>query len=57
MTSDGGQQATGGGASPTTVTYVHSCSAGKQSTDFTNNLPRLVRATYQHYGARESESA
>lgn len=57
MTSDAEQQATAAGKSPTTVTYVHSCSAGKQSTDFTNNLPRLVRATYQHYGARGSESA
>ncbi|MGG7104818.1 hypothetical protein [Rhodococcus sp. 24CO] len=57
MTSDAEQQATAAGKSPTTGTYVHSCSAGKQSTEFTNNLPKLMGETYQHYGARGSEPA
>lgn len=57
MTSDVEQQATAAGKSPTTVTYVHSCSAGKQSTEFTNNLPKQMRKTYQHYGAHRPEPA
>ncbi|MFB9783531.1 hypothetical protein [Rhodococcus baikonurensis] len=57
MTSDAEQQATTAGKSPTTGTYVHSCSAGKQSTEFTTNLPKLMRETYQHYGARGPEPA
>lgn len=57
MISDAEQQATGGNSGRSSVTYVHSCSAGKQATDFTNSLPKLMRATYQHYGAHGPESA
>lgn len=67
MTRDAEQQATAAGESPTTGTYMHSCSAGKQSTEFTNYLPKrgspgescpeLMRETYQHYGARGPEPA
>lgn len=55
MTSDAEQQATEAGEPPTTVTYVHSCSAGKQSTVFTNSLPKQMRKTYQHYVAHRLE--
>ena len=57
MISDAEQQATGGDSGRSSVTYVHSCSAGKQATDFTNNLPKLMPENYQHYGARRPESA
>lgn len=57
MTSDAEQQATEAGEPPTTVTYVHSCSAGKQATELTNSLPKRMRETYQHYGERGPESA
>lgn len=57
MTRGAEQQATAAGESPTTVTYGHSCSAGKPSTEFTINLPKLMRENYQHYGARGPEPA
>lgn len=49
--------ATESDSGPSSVTYIHNCGVGKQSTESVYDLANLMRATRKRYGAPGPESA